>query len=88
MITGEVNARGTLSGSANARKSVSGNLQMPQFVGGGSSYNIGDGLTLDPVTNTLSVDIANAVTEGDGRPVSSAAVYVEVGNINAILRTI
>lgn len=88
MITGEVNARMTLSGTANARGAVSGILQMPQIVGDGSSYNIGDGLLYDSETNTLSVDVAEVVTAGDHRPISSNAVHVEVGNIDALLQTI
>ena len=36
----------------------------------------------------ISIEIADTVTEGDMRPVSSNAVYVEMGNINALLKTI
>ena len=55
-------------------------------VGGG--YTIGDGLKLDAATNTLSVDTAAAVEKDNTKPVTSAAVYTEVGNINALLATI
>lgn len=50
-----------------------------------SGYVIGDGLKLDPATNTLSVDSADKVEEDNTKPVTSAAVYTEVGNINALL---
>ena len=59
--------------------------------GGGSGsggYTIGDGLKLDAATNTLSVDTAEAVEKDNTKPVTSAAVYTEVGNINALLATI
>ena len=55
---------------------------------GGGGYTIGDGLKLDAATNTLSVDTADAVEEDNTKPVTSAAVYTEVGNINALLATI
>ena len=59
--------------------------------GGGSGsggYTIGDGLKLDAATNTMSVDTAAAVEKDNTKPVTSAAVYTEVGNINALLATI
>lgn len=55
---------------------------------GGGGYTIGDGLKLDEATNTLSVDTAEAVEKDNTKPVTSAAVYTEVGNINALLATI
>lgn len=56
--------------------------------GSGGGYNIGSGLKLDAATNTLSVDTAEAVEKDNTKPVTSAAVYTEVGNINALLATI
>lgn len=55
---------------------------------GGGGYTIGPGLKLDAATNTLSVDTADAVEKDNTKPVTSAAVYTEVGNINALLATI
>lgn len=55
---------------------------------GGGGYTIGSGLKLDAATNTLSVDTAEAVEKDNTKPVTSAAVYTEVGNINALLATI
>lgn len=55
---------------------------------GGGGYTIGDGLKLDAATNTLSVDTAEIVEQDNTKPVTSAAVYTEVGNINALLATI
>lgn len=55
---------------------------------GGGGYTIGSGLKLDAATNTLSVDTADSVEKDNTKPVTSAAVYTEVGNINALLATI
>ena len=55
---------------------------------GGGGYTLGEGLKLDAATNTLSVDTAAAVEKDNTKPVTSAAVYTEVGNINALLATI
>ena len=55
---------------------------------GGGGYTIGEGLKLDAAPNTLSVDTAAAVEKDNTKPVTSAAVYTEVGNINALLATI
>lgn len=51
--------------------------------GGGIPYKIGPGLKV--VNSTLTVDTADAVEEDNTRPVTSAAVYVEIGNIEALL---
>lgn len=56
--------------------------------GSGGGYQIGSGLKLDTETNTLSVDTAESVEKDNTKPVTSAAVYTEVGNINALLATI
>ena len=56
--------------------------------GSGGGYNIGSGLKLDAATNTISVDTAEIVEKDNTKPVTSAAVYTEVGNIYALLATI
>lgn len=47
---------------------------------------IGDNLKV--VCGALTVDTANDVEQDNTRPITSAAVYVEVGNINALLALI
>jgi hypothetical protein len=54
----------------------------------GGQYRFSYGLKYDPDTRTVSVDAADAVTAGDTRPVTSAAVQVEIGNIEVLLHTI
>lgn len=56
--------------------------------GGGTKCQIGNGLILDAKTNTLSVDTADAVELSNAKPITSAAVYAAVGNINALLATL
>lgn len=56
--------------------------------GGGTKYQIGNGLILDVKTNTLAVDTADAVERDNTKPITSAGVYLEIGNINALLATI
>lgn len=54
--------------------------------GGGAGMEVGYGLKVE--NGVLMVDAAEAVEEDNTLPVTSAAVYVEVGNINALLATI
>ena len=51
-------------------------------------YRFGYGLKYDADTRTVSVDAADAVSATDPRPVTSAAVQVQIGNIEALLQTI
>ena len=55
-------------------------------IGGGTGalpYQIGAGLKVEE--NVLMVDTAGKVEQDNTRPVTSAAVYVEIGNIEALL---
>ena len=64
------------------------NIEIPvdEKIGGYLQRNLGNGLKLDG--SVLSVDTANAVEQDNTKPVTSAAVHVELGNIDAILKTI
>lgn len=55
-------------------------------VSGAGSYTIGDGLVVK--NGKLSVDTATSAEQDNTKPITSAAVYAEVGNINALLATI
>ena len=55
---------------------------------GGKDYVIGDGLKLDEITNTLSVDTTNNAEEDNTKPITSAGVYTQLGNINVLLSKI
>lgn len=71
-----------LQGSMRAGGALTGRLGGSSG-GGAVPYKIGAGLKV--VENELMVDTANAVEQDNTRPVTSAAVYVEIGNIEALL---
>ena len=54
--------------------------------GGGVAFEVDETLTLE--NGILSVNTADDVEKDNTLPVTSAAVYAEVGNINALLETI
>ena len=47
---------------------------------------VGDGLRMED--GALCVDVAESIAEGDERPVSSAAVYAQLGDVEALLSKI
>ena len=53
---------------------------------GALPYQIGAGLKVEE--NVLMVDTAGKVEQDNTRPVTSAAVYVEIGNIEALLASL
>lgn len=55
-------------------------------VSGAGSYTIGDGLVVKD--GKLSVDTATSAEQDNTKPITSAAVFTEIGNINALLATI
>lgn len=71
-----------LQGSMRAGGALTGRLGGSSG-GGAVPYKIGDGLKV--VNSTLMVDTADAVEQDNTLPVTSAAVYVEIGNIEALL---
>lgn len=48
---------------------------------------VGENLSITE-EGVLSVNVANAAEEDNTRPITSAAVFAEVGNINVLLSTI
>ncbi len=83
-IQGTLAAAGILTGAVGTDGAIQG-----QVTGGGSggvSYAIGSGLKLEG--GVLSVDAASAVEEDNTKPVTSAAVYTELGNVEALLENI
>lgn len=64
-------------------------INLGKVVGsGGGEYTIGSGLKLDEETNTLSVDTADQVEADNDKPITAAAVFTAVGNIQSILESI
>lgn len=74
-----------LRGSMRANGALTGRLGGSSG-GGAVPYKIGDGLKV--VEGTLMVDTADAVEEDNTLPITSAAVYTTVGNIEILLGTI
>lgn len=83
-LRGAIHAPGALTGTVSGPEGLSG--RVGGGAGGGIGYRIGSGLKV--VENTLMVDAADAVEEDNTRPVTSAAVYLELGNIEALLANI
>lgn len=97
-LVGELSGESTVSGHLTGESSISGELSVPpsnnipyelppattQTLGG---VIVGDDLTVTE-EGRLSVDKATNVEEDNTRPITAAAVYTEVGNINALLATI
>ena len=54
------------------------------------AFSIGHALKMDEDSGntTLRVDVADVIEKDNTRPITSAAVYVTVGNIDSILKTI
>ena len=69
-----------LSGSSNT-----GTGSWPEITGK-PFERVGDGLKVE--SGTLKVDVANDAEKDNTRPISSAAVYTEIGNIDILLQTI
>lgn len=54
----------------------------------GTTFTTDKTLTLDPETSVLSVNVAQNAEEDNTLPITSAAVYATVGNIEVLLGTI
>lgn len=95
-IVGRLTAAGALSGGLSPRGGLSGGLSVPESyqtdlqpattetLGG---IIVGEDLKITP-EGILSVDKATSVEADNTKPITAAAVYTEVGNINALLHTI
>lgn len=96
MLSGNLSPIGQVSGGISAGGEVSGGLNVPperpyelspattETLGG---IIVGENLSITP-TGVLSVLTADEVQHDNTLPITSAAVYTEVGNINALLATI
>lgn len=95
-LVGEISGTDELFGELSESDDISGGLTIPQFVyerfkpatpttlGG---IIVGDNLLITE-EGRLSVDTATTVEDDNTRPITSAAVYTEVGNINVLLAAI
>lgn len=99
----DITAKGYLSGNITAKANLSGDITASGALGqtvvvGGTILRpatttslggiiVGDDLQITQ-TGVLSVTKANQVEQDNTHPITAAAVYTEVGNINALLQTI
>ena len=81
-LRGTLSAAGGLTGALRGSGALTGRLG-GSAGGGAVPYKIGAGLKV--VEGELMVDTANVVEEDNTRPVTSAAVHVQIGNIEALL---
>lgn len=63
-----------------------GNVEIPNAGGGAANFKTDETLKFE--NGVLSVNTASVMEENNTLPITSAAVYTVVGNINAILDTI
>lgn len=99
----DITANGYLSGNIQANASLSGDITASGALGqtvvvGGTVLRpatttslggiiVGEDLEITQ-QGVLSVTKANAVEQDNTHPITAAAVFTEVGNINALLQTI
>lgn len=95
-ISGNISGASHMSGNTSSNRSMSGGISVPTSshyvlppattseLGG---IIVGDDLLIT-AEGRLSIDKANSVSEDNTKPITAAAVYTEVGNINALLATI
>lgn len=84
-----------LKGTRQPSGELVGRVVIPRSTGGATEWSkllnkpfetIGTGLKVED--GTLMVDTADEVERDNTKPITAAAVYTEVGNINALLATI
>lgn len=97
-ITGTLTPVGSLSGALSAPSTLQGALTVPETqyepyeLPPATTSTLGGVIVGDHLEVTeegvLSVTVVNDVEHDNTNPISAAAVYTEVGNINALLATI
>lgn len=85
-ISGNLSGVGHVSGALSVPSSVETELR-PATTSTLGGIIVGDDLLITP-EGRLSVDKANEVDGDNTKPITAAAVYTEIGNINALLATI
>lgn len=92
-ISGNITAKANLSGDITASGAlgqtvvVGGTILRPATTSTLGGIIVGEDLQITQ-QGVLSVTKANVVEQDNTHPITSAAVYTEVGNINALLQTI
>ena len=75
-----------LSGQLKAGSKLQADMDISYSADMGESYLIGDGLKLE--NGVLSVDTIDEALKDNTKPITSGGVYMELGNIAALLSNI
>ena len=81
-LRGVISAQAGLSGRLDAGETLRGTVEAGGSAGS-MPYGIGPGLKVE--SGVLSVDTADAVEADNTRPVTSDAVYRELGDVESLL---
>lgn len=97
VVNGTLIPNASVNGVHSKSVNLSGKMQIPKTTAGpdiGIATTtepgiiiVGENLKIDP-RGVLSVDTANDVEQDNTKPITAAAVYTEIGNIDALLQTI
>ena len=85
-LKGRLRQSTALSGQLGQGSRLQAKISVSYSADVGNDYTIGDGLKLE--NGVLSVDTVNQVLEDNTKPVTSGAVYMELGNVEALLANI
>lgn len=85
-VTGNIATTQGLQGNLNADSNLKGNVTISTTTDVGANYKAGE--NIDITNNVISVITTDEVEADNTRPITSSAVYTEVGNINVLLQTI
>lgn len=85
-VTGNITTTQGLNGNMSTNSTLKGDITISNTAGVGTNYKAGE--NIDITNNVISVITTDEVEQDNTRPITSAAVYTEVGNINILLETI
>lgn len=85
-IEAEVTGGGIIDGGVSNNNSIQASLNNGIMEVNTGKYIAGENIEI--VDNVISVTTTGSVEEDNTKPITSAAVYTEVGNINILLQTI
>lgn len=98
VLSGQLSELDGISGTLDDSNSLRGTVTLPEYAPGPTTIPpatrttlggiiVGENLSITE-EGILSVDTATEAESDNTRPITSAAVYTEIGNINILLATI
>lgn len=85
-VTGNIATTQGLQGNLNADSNLKGNVTISTTANIGTNLKAGE--NIDITDGVISVITTEEVEPDNTKPITSSAVYTEVGNINILLQTI